>query len=102
MIDDCPITGKHPYVSDFRQRVDISVSIPTGQKNSLPGIPCEAADRCALKARVCPKCGKVELYATSVSSADMRKRFQPNIKTGIRSTGCRFSYCSVRLQARFA
>lgn len=63
MIDDCPITGKHPYVSDFRQRVDISVSIPTGQKNSFPGIPCEAADRCELKARVCPKCGKVELYA---------------------------------------
>ena len=63
MIDDCPITGKHPYVSDFIQRVDISVSIPTGQKNSLPGIPCEAADRCELKARVCPKCGKVGLYA---------------------------------------
>lgn len=102
MIDDCPITGKHPYVSDFRQRVDISVSIPTDQKNSLPGVPCEAADRCALKARVCPKCGKIELYSTSVSSADMRWRFQPNIKTGIRSTGCRFSYCSVRLQARFA
>lgn len=63
MIDDCLITGKHPYVSDFRQRVDISVSIPTGQKNSFPGIPYEASDRCALKASVCPECGKVELYA---------------------------------------
>ncbi len=63
MIENCSISGKHPFESDFRQRVDISVNIPTGQKNSFLGIPYESSNRCALKARVCPQCGKVELYA---------------------------------------
>ncbi len=64
MIENCSISGKHPFEVDFKQRVDdISVNIPSGQKSSFLGIPYEAANRCSLKARVCPQCGKVELYA---------------------------------------
>ena len=62
MIENCQIDGKHSFDVDVKQRVDITVSIPTGQKTSFLGIPCETSDRCGLKARVCPRCGKVELY----------------------------------------
>lgn len=63
MIENCSISGRHPFEVDVKQRVDISVSIPIGQKSSFLGIPYEASNRCSLKARVCPQCGKVELYA---------------------------------------
>ena len=63
MIENCSISGKHPFEVDFNQRVDISVSIPTGQKKGFLGIPCETSNRYGLKARVCPQCGKIELYA---------------------------------------
>lgn len=45
------------------QRVDISSNVPTGRKSSFLGIPYEVSDCYALKARACPKCGKIELYA---------------------------------------
>ena len=63
MIENCQIGGRHPFDVDVKQRVDITVSIPTGQKTSFLGIPCETSNRYGLKARVCPRCGKVELYA---------------------------------------
>ena len=63
MIENCSISGEHPFEVDTRQRVDISVNIPTGQKSSFLGVPYEITNRYALKARVCPQCGKVELYA---------------------------------------
>ena len=39
------------------------IYIPTGRKSSFLGIPYEVSDCYALKARVCPKFGKIELYA---------------------------------------
>lgn len=32
MIENCSLSGKHPFEVDFSERVDISVSIPTGKK----------------------------------------------------------------------
>ena len=63
MIENCSINGRHPFGVDFKQRVDISVSIPTNQRNDLTAIPYKTSTRYSLKARVCPQCGKVELYA---------------------------------------
>ena len=63
MIENCSISGKHPFDVGIDQRVDISLNIPTGRKSSFLGIPYEVSDCYALKAMVCPKCGKIELYA---------------------------------------
>ena len=63
MIENCSLSGKHPYEVDVKQRVDISVNIPTGEKTNFLGIPCEVSNRYGVKARVCPRCGKIELYA---------------------------------------
>lgn len=62
MIENCSLSGKHPFEVDFSERVDISVSIPTGKKGSFLGISYDIPNICELKARICPKCGKVELY----------------------------------------
>ena len=63
MIENCTISGEHPYEVSVDKRVDISVNIPTGQKASFLGVQYETANRYGLKARVCPQCGKIELYA---------------------------------------
>ena len=63
MIGNCLISGKHPFEVGIDQRVDISLNIPTGRKSSFLGIPYEVSDSYALKARVCPKFGKIELFA---------------------------------------
>ena len=63
MLENCSISGKHPFEVDFKQRVDIAVNIPTGEKTSFLGIPYEKSNRYSPKARVCPQCGRIELYA---------------------------------------
>lgn len=70
MIENCSISGKHPFEVDFNQRVDISVNIPTGQKKSFLGIPCETSNRYGLKARVCPNAEKSSFTPTLINSAD--------------------------------
>ena len=45
MLENCSISGKHPFEVDFKQRVDIAVNIPTGEKTSFLGIPCEKSNR---------------------------------------------------------
>lgn len=63
MIDNCSIKGKHPFEVDVKERVDISIHIPTGEKRSFFGIPYDVSNQYEVKARICPKCGKIELYA---------------------------------------
>lgn len=63
MIDNCSIKGKHPFEIDVKERVDLSIHIPTGEKRSFLGIPYDVSNQFGLKARICPKCGKIELYA---------------------------------------
>ena len=45
MLENCSISGKHPFEVDFKQRVDIAVNIPTGEKTSFLGIPYEKSNR---------------------------------------------------------
>ena len=62
MIDNCTIQGQHPFEHGVDGKTNISVHIPTGEKGSFLGIEYDKEIILSLKARVCPKCGKVELY----------------------------------------
>lgn len=45
MIENCSISGKHPFEVGIDQRVDISLNIPTGRKSSFLGIPYEVIEK---------------------------------------------------------
>ena len=62
MIDNCVIDGQHPFELGVDGEVDISVHIPTNEKGSFLGIKYDKNISLNVKARVCPGCGKVELY----------------------------------------
>ena len=62
MIENCIIEGQHPFELGVDGRTDISLHIPTNEQGSFLGIKYEKQKELPLKARVCPKCGKVELY----------------------------------------
>ena len=62
MIEDCVIDGQHPFELGVDGEVDISVHIPTNEKASFLGIKFDKNISLNVKARVCPQCGKVELY----------------------------------------
>ena len=63
MIEDCKIKGKHPFEHNVNERVDIKISVPTCEKGTFLGIQYDITNQFGLKARICPKCGKIELYA---------------------------------------
>lgn len=69
MIENCSISGKHPFEVGIDERVDISLNIPTGEMKTFLGMPYEVVNRYALKARVCPKCGKIEIYTDFVQQS---------------------------------
>ena len=62
MINNCVIQGQHPFELGVDGRTDISIHVPTNEKGSFLGIKYDKTINLKLKARVCPKCGKVELY----------------------------------------
>ena len=62
MINNCVIEGQHPFELGVDGRTDISIHVPTNEKGSFLGIKYDKTFDLNLKARVCPKCGKVELY----------------------------------------
>ena len=45
MIENCSISGKHPFEVGIDQRVDISLNIPTGRKSSFLGIPYKVIEK---------------------------------------------------------
>lgn len=45
MIENCSISGKHPFEVGIDQRVDISLNILTGRKSSFLGIPYEVIEK---------------------------------------------------------
>lgn len=61
MIDNCSIEGRARKMSDSMYS-DISIDIPTGEKGSFLGFDYDKKKTKEVKARVCPNCGKVELY----------------------------------------
>jgi hypothetical protein len=63
MIENCIFDGQHPFELGADGEVDISVHIPTNEKGSFLGIKYDKTITSNVKARVCPKCGKIELYA---------------------------------------
>ena len=66
MIENAEIKGQHPFELGVDGRSNIFVSFTNGKKEvkGIFGKVKEQENYCRneLKARVCPKCGKVELY----------------------------------------
>ena len=62
MVEDCEIQGEHPFILGADGESDIFVYVPTGEKTTLLGLTVDAINKLKLKSRLCPKCGKVELY----------------------------------------
>ncbi len=56
------IEGQHPFELGADGRTDLHVDIPTGEKGSFLGMEVDKTITKELKARVCPKCGKLELF----------------------------------------
>ena len=63
MVEDCIIRGQHPFEVGMDGRTDISIHVPTGKKSTFLGLELDKTNKFKIKARMCPKCGKVELYA---------------------------------------
>ena len=70
MIDNCSIDGSHTFEIGTSSMVDISIHVPTGENSTFLGIPYEVSNKYSLKARICPKCGKIELYANLNDNED--------------------------------
>ncbi len=62
MIDNCRIEGQHPFELGADGKTNIFLQIPTGKKGNFLGLEFESEKKENLKARFCPKCGKVEFY----------------------------------------
>lgn len=62
MIENCYVEGQHPFELGADGRTDVSVHIPTGEQGKFLGFTYDKENEYNLKARVCPKCGKVETY----------------------------------------
>lgn len=64
---EASIDGQHPFEIGVDGKTDIHVHIPTGEKGSFLGMEIDKTITKELKARVCPKCGKVELYVETTN-----------------------------------
>ena len=62
MIEDCVVEGQHPFELGADGSVDISVHIPTNEQGSFLGFKYNKVKELPIKARICPKCGRIELY----------------------------------------
>lgn len=62
MIENASVSGKLMYEVGNDAKSHIFINIPTGRKNSFLGLNVDETIREMLKARVCPNCGKVEMY----------------------------------------
>lgn len=74
MIEDAEITGQHPFEIGVDGSSDIFISFVNGKKEvtNLFGKTKEKKIYCEskLKARICPNCGKVEMY---INTNDIKK-----------------------------
>jgi len=62
MIEGLKIEGQHPFEIGVDGRTDIYIHIPTGEEDTFLGIKYDVTNRVKPLARLCPSCGKVELY----------------------------------------
>ena len=67
MINNCDISGQHPFEIGMDGHSYITISYVDGKKTvkGFLGKETQQDNFCSykLKARICPKCGKIELYA---------------------------------------
>lgn len=62
MISNVEIEGQQLFEVGHKGKSRINVTVPTGEKSSFLGIKYEKSKTYDVKARMCPNCGKVELY----------------------------------------
>ena len=62
MLENCIVQGQHPFEIGIDGQSDISVHIPTNEKGSFLGIKYNKEIELPLRARICPNCGKAEMY----------------------------------------
>lgn len=70
MINNCEVEGKHPYEVGVDSRTDLRVFIPTGEVLNFLGRNVPKRVSYSMKARVCPVCGKIDLYADISTKED--------------------------------
>ena len=59
---DAKLYGE-PFVMDLDHEVDkFSIKIPTGETTSFLGFTTDKTTKKPLNVKVCPKCGKVEMF----------------------------------------
>ncbi len=68
---EAKIDGQHPFELGADGRSNIRVHIPTGEKTTLLGLELDNTIKAEVKARVCPKCGKVELFVNTSDLANL-------------------------------
>ena len=56
------IEGQHPFEIGVDGQSDIRIFVPTGERTNFFGIETDKCIVEKVKTRVCPKCGKVEMY----------------------------------------
>lgn len=62
MIENCRIEGQHPFELGPDGKTRISIHIPTGEKRTFLGFEYNKENKIEPSVRICPSCGKVELY----------------------------------------
>lgn len=62
MVENVKVEGQHPFELGVDGKSKIFLDIPSGEKGSFLGVTVDKTIRADLKARVCPKCGKAEMY----------------------------------------
>lgn len=62
MVENVKVEGQHPFELGVDGKSKIFLDIPTGENGKFLGLSLDKTIRTDLKARVCPKCGKVEMY----------------------------------------
>lgn len=61
---DASLFGKPRFIDMDHDINKFYVDIKTGNKSSFLGMQVDETKRCDLNVRVCPRCGKVELYVS--------------------------------------
>lgn len=62
MIENARIEGQHPFEVGVDGKTRISIHIPTGEQGSFLGLKYNKENKIEPSVRVCPSCGKIELY----------------------------------------
>ena len=62
MIENVRVEGQKKFDVGVDGSSRILLSIPTGEKTAFLGMNVDKTLRTEVMARVCPKCGKVEMY----------------------------------------